>query len=116
MGSKTRLSSYCTKRANKGVNLVTSRKINTRLARPIEERKLLPQTNMALNSVHLVLGSSPSSANVGFCTISLEPLLPAVLIKPFDPFGESGLKSNEQIVRLKLISRAVSLKKAIKDH
>ena len=36
MGSKTRLSSYCTKRANNGVNLVTSRKINTRLARPIE--------------------------------------------------------------------------------
>ena len=36
MGSKTRLSSYCTKRANNGVNLVTSRKINTRLAHPIE--------------------------------------------------------------------------------
>ena len=35
MGSKTRLSSYCTKRANNGVNLVTSRKKNTRLARPI---------------------------------------------------------------------------------
>ena len=35
MGSKTRLSSYCTKRANNGVNLVTSRKINMRLARPI---------------------------------------------------------------------------------
>ena len=35
MGSKTRLSSYFTKRANNGVNLVTSRKINTRLARPI---------------------------------------------------------------------------------
>ena len=35
MGSKTRLSSYCTKRANNGGNLVTSRKKNTRLARPI---------------------------------------------------------------------------------
>ena len=35
MGSKTRLSSYCTKRANNGVNLVTSWNINTRLARPI---------------------------------------------------------------------------------
>ena len=35
MGSKTRLGSYCSKRANNGVNLVTSRKINTRLARPI---------------------------------------------------------------------------------
>ena len=37
MGSKTRLASYCTKRANNGVNLVTSRNINTRLARPIIE-------------------------------------------------------------------------------
>ena len=37
MGSKTRLGSYCTKRANNGVNLVTSRKINTRLARPIDD-------------------------------------------------------------------------------
>ena len=35
MGLKTRLSSHCTKRANNGVNLVTSRKVNTRLARPI---------------------------------------------------------------------------------
>ena len=35
MGSKTRLSSYCTKRGNNTVNLVTSRKINTRLACPI---------------------------------------------------------------------------------
>ena len=35
MGSKTRLSSYCTKRANNGVNLVTSCKLDTRLARPI---------------------------------------------------------------------------------
>ena len=38
MGSKTRLSSYCTKQANNGVNLVTSRKINTRLSRPIAEK------------------------------------------------------------------------------
>ena len=35
MGSKTRLSAYCTKQGNNGVNLVTSRKMNTRLARPI---------------------------------------------------------------------------------
>ena len=35
MGSKTRLGSYSTKRANNGVNLVTSRKKNTRLARPM---------------------------------------------------------------------------------
>ena len=37
MGLKARLSSYYTKQANNGVNLVTSRKINTRLARPIDE-------------------------------------------------------------------------------
>ena len=43
MGSKTRLSSYCTKRANNGVNLVTSRKIITRLARPIEMFVKYPQ-------------------------------------------------------------------------
>ena len=40
MGLKARLSSYCTKRANNGVNPVTSRKINTRLARPIRETGL----------------------------------------------------------------------------
>ena len=36
MGLKTRLSSYCTKRGNNTMNLVTSRKTNTRLARPID--------------------------------------------------------------------------------
>ena len=35
MGSKTRLSSYCTKRGDNTVNLVTSRKTNARLAHPI---------------------------------------------------------------------------------
>ena len=35
MGSKTRLSSYCTKRGDDIVNLATSRKTNVRLARPI---------------------------------------------------------------------------------
>ena len=35
MGTKTRLSSYCTKRGENAVNLVTSRKTNARLARPI---------------------------------------------------------------------------------
>ena len=40
MGSKTRLCSYCTKRANNGVNLVTSRKINTRLVPPINPYSL----------------------------------------------------------------------------
>ena len=38
MGSKTRLSSYCTKRVNNCVDLATSRKIITRLARPIATR------------------------------------------------------------------------------
>ena len=41
MGLKARLSSYCTKRSNNGVNLVTSRKINTRLARPMITRNEL---------------------------------------------------------------------------
>ena len=35
MGSKTKLRSYCTKRGDDTVNLVTSRKTNARLARPI---------------------------------------------------------------------------------
>ena len=35
MGSKTKLSSYCTKRGDNTVNLVTSRKTNVRLSRPI---------------------------------------------------------------------------------
>ena len=35
MGSKMRLSSYCTKPGNNTLYLVTSRKTNTRLARPI---------------------------------------------------------------------------------
>ena len=35
MRSKTRLSSYCTKRGDNTMNLVTSRKTNARLARPI---------------------------------------------------------------------------------
>ena len=34
MGSKTKLSSYCTKRGDNTVNLVTSQKKNARLARP----------------------------------------------------------------------------------
>ena len=40
MGSKTRLGSYCTKRGDNTVNLVTSRKINTRLARPMFSRSI----------------------------------------------------------------------------
>ena len=37
MGSKTRLSSYCNKRGDDTVNLVSSRKTNARLARPMME-------------------------------------------------------------------------------
>ena len=47
MGSKTRLGSYCTKRGNNGVNLVTSRNINTRLARPIADTQLLNKDTMS---------------------------------------------------------------------
>ena len=35
MGLKTRLSSYCSKQGDNTMNLVTSRKTNARLARPI---------------------------------------------------------------------------------
>ena len=38
MGSRTRLSSYCTKRGDNTVNLVTLRKTNARLARPIGQK------------------------------------------------------------------------------
>ena len=55
MGSKTRLSSYCTKRANNGVNLVTSRKINTRLARPIVVSTVLNSCSEAMiDEVYIV--------------------------------------------------------------
>ena len=59
MGSKTRLSSYCTKRANNSVNLVTSCKINTRLARPISQEDF-PNKEMARCKVsicEMVLGA-----------------------------------------------------------
>ena len=56
MGSKTRLSSYCTKRANNGVNLVKSRKINTRLARPIEYKLFMILTQ----------SGQPDSARAGY--------------------------------------------------
>ena len=53
MGSKTRLGSYCTKRANDGVNLVTSRNINTRLARPMGvQMHILPEILENLNSLY----------------------------------------------------------------
>ena len=51
MGLKARLSSYCTKRANNGVNLVTSRKINTRLARPITAKTDIILTLIGTSSV-----------------------------------------------------------------
>ena len=52
MGLKTRLGSYCTKRANNGVNLVTSRNINTRLARPIKMLRVIPDLKPYVN-LHL---------------------------------------------------------------
>ena len=49
MGSKTRLSSYCTKRGDNAVNLVTSRKTNARLARPnsISHEGSLPEITIS---------------------------------------------------------------------
>ena len=38
MGTKTRLSIYCTKQRENPANLVTSPKINARLVRPIKEK------------------------------------------------------------------------------
>ena len=35
MASKTELSTYCTKRPKHAANLATSRRVNTRLTRPI---------------------------------------------------------------------------------
>ena len=80
MGSKTRLSSYCTKRANNGVNLVTSRKINTRLARPIEKGiVMIFMSNMEywaililkllhVNVKHMHTNDSHTLSSVNHCT------------------------------------------------
>ena len=45
MGSKTRLSSYCSKRVDDTVNLVTSCKTKARLARPINRMMVLKPFN-----------------------------------------------------------------------
>ena len=41
-----RLSSYCTKRCDNAVNLITSRKTNARLVRPIENASIHPCFNL----------------------------------------------------------------------
>ena len=64
MGSKTRLSSYCTKRANNGVNLATSRKINTRLARPILSEDESDAAKKAADTDH-----SPDGSTDGVCLV-----------------------------------------------
>ena len=46
MGSKTRLSSYCTKRGDDTVNLATSCKTNARLACPIGIREASRQRSV----------------------------------------------------------------------
>ena len=46
MGSKTRLISYCTKRGDNTVNLVTSRKTIAKLVRPIAIQKMYPFTRI----------------------------------------------------------------------
>ena len=48
MESKTRLSSYCTKQGDNTVNLVTSRKTNARLARPIQTLQPTPSQISAM--------------------------------------------------------------------
>ena len=65
MGSKTRPGSYCTKQANNGVNLVTSRNINTRLARPISAGSQSPE-RFALFVYEIVAGSgiSPETQHI----------------------------------------------------
>ena len=56
MGSETRLSSYCSKRGNNTMNLVTSRKTNARLARPIisdENTLICPISVTGHNTLHI---------------------------------------------------------------
>ena len=48
MGSKTRLSSFCTKRGDDTMNLVMSHKIKTRLAHPNDNEKLPPIIRLSL--------------------------------------------------------------------
>ena len=75
MGSKTRLGSYCTKRANNGVNLVTSRKINTRLAHPIVQNLNAPSkrwkedSRLVITQLYsmLLLARSHNMINHGLC-------------------------------------------------
>ena len=62
MGLKVRLSSNCTKRANNGVDLVTSHKITTRLARPI----MLQPIQIDVNSTFLSLSCKMKGYNCGF--------------------------------------------------
>ena len=54
MGSKTRLGSCCTKRANNGVNLVTSQNINTRLACPIAVKSAPSGSAESINVTRLL--------------------------------------------------------------
>ena len=55
MESKTRLCSYCTKQGDNAVNLITSRKTNARLARPIS-RKIV-QLDMLVHEIFYKLES-----------------------------------------------------------
>ena len=64
MGSKTRLITSCTKRRENPANLVTSRKINTRLVRPIAAVR---PTCVAAPPVRLVL-SDPQLTRTGHST------------------------------------------------
>ena len=97
MGSKTRLSSYCTKRGNNTAHLVTSRKINTRLARPItygelSERALMPSAHGPIfcrkelrekvgAKVHFFLGLSQRTRPGFFCRKQLREKIGAILYR-----------------------------------
>ena len=75
MGSKTRLSSYCTKRGSNTVNLVTSRKINARLARPIEGKVMatnpVKQSYKVINQV--INKRAPSNYDLSYQYLCKKP-------------------------------------------
>ena len=66
-----RLSSYCTKRANNGVNLVTSRNINKRLARLITP---FTQSKMIWIVIRITISMYPFTRDI-HCTIQQSALL-----------------------------------------
>ena len=72
MGSKTRLISYCTKRGDNTVNLVTSRKTIARLARPISILNYFKWTLMDIKYVRYIGYVMPSAHGPCFVVRSFE--------------------------------------------